>query len=73
MDEDKKFRSHSACWQVIIGDKDIDVVHDGVTVSVHDAKDLGSVGYVMGQRVESSVRAMKDNNAKRLIIQTSWE
>lgn len=73
MSEDNTFKRRSACWQIVVGDKNIDVIHDGVTVSVHDANDLWSVGYVMGRLVKSSVRAMKENDAKHLILMTSWE
>lgn len=73
MSEEKKFKRRSACWQVVYGDKDIDVIHDGVAVSCHDAENLDCVALILGHLVEHTVRAMKDNNAKHLILQASWE
>lgn len=73
MGENNKFQRRSACWQIVIGDRDIDVTHDGVIVSVHDQSDLKNVAYAVGQMIERTILAMEDNNAKHIILQSSWE
>lgn len=73
MDKDQKFMKRSACWQIVIGDRDIDVTHDGVIVSVHRQDDLKSVAFAVGQLVERTILAMQENHAKHIILQSSWE
>lgn len=73
MEEDNKFCNRSACWQIVIGDRDIDVTHDGVIVSVHSQDDLKSVAFAVSKTVERTILAMQENHASRLILQSSWE
>lgn len=73
MDKDKKFMNRSACWQIVIGVRAIDVTHDGVIVSVHDQDDLKSVAFAVSRMVERTILAMQENHAKHIILQSSWE
>lgn len=73
MAEDRKFRNRSACWQIVIDDRDVDVSHDGVIVSVYDQSELKNVACAVGQMVERTILAMQENRARHIILQSSWE
>lgn len=73
MESDKKFKARCASWQVIVFPASVMLRKDGqVLMSVGPDK-LSEVAANFAGKVERTINAMRDNDARIITFHMTWE